>query len=96
MKLLTAAVVSSALLFAGAAAASEDLVKKNGCAGCHDMNAKKVGPTWKEMAGKVTEADVVNAINNGAKGKWGKVPMPPAKQAAKDADAIAKWIVSLK
>lgn len=96
MKALTAVLTASALMFAGSALASEDLVKKSGCIGCHDMSAKKVGPTWKEVAAKVSEADVVAAINNGVKGKYGKVPMPPQKQAAANADAIAKWIVSLK
>jgi cytochrome c len=52
MKALTAALTAAALLMAGSALASEDLVKKNACIGCHDMNAKKVGPTWKEIAAK--------------------------------------------
>jgi cytochrome c len=97
MKTLTTAIALSALVFAGSAVASEDLVKKAGCTACHDMNAKKVGPTWKEIAAKgVKEADVVAAIEKGAKGKYGKIPMPPQPKAKDDAAAIAKWLVSVK
>lgn len=96
MKLLTVVLTASALAIAGSALASEDLVKKSGCIGCHDMSAKKVGPTWKDIAAKASEADIVAAINNGSKGKYGKIPMPPSKQGAANADEIAKWIMSLK
>jgi len=96
MKILTATVALSALLFAGAASSDEALVKSLGCAGCHDIAKKKVGPTWKEIAAKSTEADMIAVIQKGGKGKYGKVPMPPqAKAKGKEAD-IAKWIASLK
>jgi cytochrome c len=96
MKTLTTAIALSALVFAGAAAAEEDLAKKNGCVACHDATAKKVGPTWKDIAAKATEADIVAAIEKGAKGKYGKVPMPPQPKAKADAAALAKWILSQK
>ena len=93
---LYTAIALSAFAFAGSAVASYDLAKKNGCAACHDMAAKKVGPTWKDIAAKASEADVVAAIDKGVKGKYGKVPMPPQPKAKADADALAKWIASLK
>jgi cytochrome c len=96
MKTLTTAIALSALLFAGAASADEALAKKNGCVACHDMSAKKVGPTWKDIAAKAKEADIVAAIEKGAKGKYGKIPMPPQPKAKADAAALAKWIASLK
>ena len=49
----TVAVVTSVLLgFAatGVAMASEDLAKKNGCTGCHSVDAKKVGPSFKSIS----------------------------------------------
>ena len=97
MKALTTAIALAALAaFAGTASADEALAKKNGCAACHDMSAKKVGPTWKDIAAKASEADVVAAIEKGAKGKYGKIPMPPQPKAKADAAALAKWIVSIK
>jgi cytochrome c len=96
MKALITAIALSAIAFAGTASADEALAKKNGCAACHDMSAKKVGPTWKDVAAKATEADVVAAIEKGVKGKYGKIPMPPQPKAKADAAALAKWITSLK
>ena len=99
MKAMTAAVTAAALLFAGAALADgADLVKKNGCFACHDMSAKKVGPTWKDVAAKNkgTSADALaHAIVSGSKGKYGKIPMPPQARAQGDAGAIANWILGL-
>ena len=96
MKALITAIALSAIAFAGTASADEALAKKNGCAACHDVSAKKVGPTWKDIAAKATEADVLAAIDKGSKGKYGKIPMPPQPKAKADAAALAKWIVSLK
>ena len=51
----TIAVVAGAIVglaAAGACIASEELAKKNGCTGCHDVNAKKVGPSFKSIAAK--------------------------------------------
>jgi cytochrome c len=96
MKALITAIALSAIAFAGTASADEALAKKNGCAACHDMSAKKVGPTWKDVAAKASEADVLAAIEKGVKGKYGKIPMPPQPKAKADAAALAKWIASLK
>jgi len=96
MKALITAIALSAIAFAGTASADEALAKKNGCAACHDMSAKKVGPTWKDVAAKASEADVLAAIDKGVKGKYGKIPMPPQPKAKADAAALAKWIASLK
>ena len=96
MKTLSVAVALTALVFTGSAMADEDLAKKNGCAACHDMSAKKVGPTWKDVAAKAKEADVLAAIEKGSKGKYGKIPMPPQPKAKADAAALATWITSLK
>jgi cytochrome c len=98
MKALTAALTAAALLMAGSAFASEELVKKNACIGCHDMSAKKVGPTWKDIAAKNKGAkaeDLAKKIVSGGKGTYGKIPMPPQAKAEGDSVAIAKWILSL-
>jgi len=41
-------------LAAGAAFAQSgaDVVKSKGCTKCHDVSAKKMGPSWKDIAAK--------------------------------------------
>ena len=45
---------ASGLLFAGAAVAQsgDDLLKSKGCLTCHAADAKKVGPSFKDIAAK--------------------------------------------
>jgi len=99
MKALT--LISLVLILAsGSVTASEQLVKKNNCIGCHHMTDKKVGPTWKAIAEKnkgVADAEkiLVDGTVKGSKGKYGKVPMPPQPKAKADAKKITKWILSL-
>lgn len=105
MKIATAplAVLAMATLFAHQPArASEALAQKYACAGCHQANARLVGPSWKEIAAKykggskATEQLAVS-IKAGGGGKWGAVPMPPQPQVP-DADltALAQWVLSQK
>ena len=53
MKTVVTAVAAAVLLAAGAAYAQSgpDVVKAK-CAGCHDADAKKVGPAQKDIAAK--------------------------------------------
>jgi cytochrome c len=99
MKILSTLVIAAALSMSGAAFASADLAKKNACIGCHDATAKKMGPTWADVAAKHkgdkdAEAKLVEAIAKGSKGVYGKIPMPPQARAAADAPALAKWIMT--
>jgi len=100
MKIRTFELTLVLLLASGSVAASEALVKKNNCLGCHHMTDKKVGPTWKAMSEKnkgVPDAEkmLTEATYKGGKGKYGKVPMPPQPKAKADAAKIAKWILTL-
>ena len=36
----------------GFAQSGADVLKSKGCLGCHDMNTKKVGPAYKDVAAK--------------------------------------------
>jgi cytochrome c len=85
------ATLSTVAAFAGAgvAQASEDLAKKSGCLTCHNVSgAKKMGPSFKDSAGK-GEAALLASLND--KGKHGMV-----KASDDDKKALAKWIASLK
>lgn len=99
MKALTTLALAATLAFSGAAFANADLAKKDGCVMCHDATAKKMGPSWKDVAAKHkgsadAEKKVAEAITKGSKGVYGKMPMPPQPKAAADADALAKFILS--
>ena len=54
MKALLFAIATAGLLAAGAANAQSgaDIVKAKGCMNCHDMEAKKVGPSFKDLGAK--------------------------------------------
>ena len=81
---------------ATAATEGETLMKTKGCAACHAVDKKLVGPSYKDVAQKYTEADVpklVEKVKKGGVGVWGPVPMPPNPQVA---EKIVRWILTLK
>jgi len=87
--------------FAGMSLASEQLARQKGCMACHDMKAKKVGPTYtdiaKKYAGRKDAVDyLANKIKKGGVGEWGKVPMPPQNVTDAEAKQLAQWILSVK
>jgi cytochrome c len=97
MKTLTAILTAVALVGAGSALADEALVMKHKCNVCHDLNVKKVGPSWKAIAAKnqgVKPEELAETIVKGSKGKYGPIPMPPQPAAKADSVALAKWILS--
>ncbi len=77
---------------------AEALAKSKGCFACHDINTKKVGPAFKDVAKK--EAGNVDKlaqkIKNGGVGEWGNVPMPPQNVTEEEAKLLAQWVLSLK
>ncbi len=75
---------------------AKDVLQKHKCNVCHDVAAKKMGPTWKTIAARATEADIKAALEKGVKGKYGKVAMPPQRKALPDSAAIAKAILAMK
>ncbi len=96
--LLAAAALTTASTLALADGAA--LAKKNNCLSCHNVEGKKVGPSFKDIAakykGKTDAAALAATIQKGSTGKWGGMPMPPQAQvSAEDAKALAEWILSL-
>jgi cytochrome c len=84
-----------------AMAGAEDLAKAKGCFACHDVNTKKVGPAFKEVAKKYTGkpdavAHLSEKIKKGGAGVWGNVPMPPQNVTDEEAKKLAEWVLSLK
>jgi cytochrome c len=77
---------------AGLGLASEELAKKSGCMGCHDINTKKAGPSFKDIAkkhkGKAdAEANLTKTLAEGKK-------HPPVKASEDDRKALVKWVLS--
>ena len=52
MKSRLVAIALGAGIASGAVLAQSELLKSKGCLGCHDMDKKKVGPAYKEVAAK--------------------------------------------
>jgi len=84
-----------------AMADAEALAKAKGCYACHDVNAKKVGPAFKDVAKRFAgKPDAVaylsERIKKGGVGVWGNVPMPPQNVTDEEAKKLAEWVLSFK
>src|ERR1700746_1393441 len=82
--------------------AADELMKKDGCAACHSIDKKIVGPAYQEVAAKYkgdpkAAAMLVDKVKKGGVGPWGQIPMPPNAQVS-DADikSLVDWILTLK
>ena len=78
------------------------LMQKDGCAACHAVDKKIVGPAYEDVAAKYRNdkdapAKLVRKVKSGGAGVWGAVPMPP-NSAVPDEDikALVAWILTLK
>lgn len=83
-------------------AAAVELAKANGCYSCHAYQEKVVGPAYAAVAQKYKDdkdavASLAQSIQNGSKGKWGRIPMPghPSMSAA-DIKTLAQWVMTIK
>lgn len=79
----------------------KSLIAKSDCSACHQLDAKSVGPSFKEVAkrfgGKKGEVDrISNKIIAGGGGVWGEHSMSAHPQVSKaDATEIANYILGL-
>ena len=87
---------------AGPVRADYDLVVKKNCLACHQVDKRKYGPNFKEIAAKYADqknaADVLaRKIRRGGTGVWGQDVMPPQPQVSDaEARALARYVLSLK
>lgn len=94
--------VAAAALFSNAAMANADLAKAKNCLACHSVDAKLVGPAFKDVAKKYAgqkdaEAQLVQSVTKGSSGKWGPTPMPANAQVNEaEARTLVKWVLSQK
>jgi cytochrome c len=107
MKLATLTLAAAALVAAPAHAVldnakAEAMMKKDGCAACHSIDKKIVGPAYTEVAAKYkgdknAQAALEKKVKDGGVGVWGQIPMPPNAQVpAGDIKELVTWILALK
>jgi len=101
-------VLAAGLLVAGGAHAALDnttaeaMMKKDGCAACHTIDKKLVGPPYMEVSAKYkgdagAVAKLVDKVKKGGVGVWGQIPMPPNAQVPEaDIKDLVTWILTLK
>jgi cytochrome c len=83
-------------------AAAEALMKKDGCAACHAIDKKIIGPSYIDVAAKYrgdkdAAAKLVKKVKDGGSGVWGPVPMPPnTTTSPADIKNLVDWILALK
>ena len=93
-----AGAVAVAVAAAPAAAKSPmDILKQNACVACHAVDAKLVGPSFKDVAAKYANradasAYLAGKIKSGGSGVWGAIPMPAQALPEADAAALGKWL----
>ncbi|SOZ58471.1 sulfite oxidation cytochrome c subunit 551/552 [Cupriavidus taiwanensis] len=82
------------------AAKAQEIANKNACMGCHQVDKKLVGPSYKEVAAKYKGdknalATLSKKVKSGGSGVWGPVPMP-ANAALSDADlkTVVEWVLA--
>lgn len=80
-----------------ARAAVMPLLQKNACVGCHAMDSKLVGPSFRDVADKYKgRTDAVNylagKIKQGGQGTWGSTPMPPQSLSDAESTRLAQWL----
>jgi cytochrome c len=82
--------------------AVQGLAKESGCLTCHALTEKIVGPAYSSVAEKYkgqsdAAASLVQSIQYGSKGKWGRIPMPAhASLSAEDINKLARWVLTVQ
>jgi cytochrome c len=82
-------------------AEGKSLVEGSDCLGCHQMDERMIGPSYKEVAAKYENTPenvemLADKIIKGSSGVWGDVPMPAHGFSKENAKFMAQYILSLK
>jgi len=78
------------------------LAQAKNCMGCHAVERKVVGPSFKDVAVKYAgdagaSAHLAAKIRSGGAGVWGQVPMPANEQISEaEAQQLATWVLNQK
>ncbi len=91
-------------LLIGAAQADQTLAMQSGCLGCHKVDAKLVGPAFKDIAAKYAgnPAEVDRLASKVKAGStpgeplvWGTVAMPPNAAPPEKIRKVVEWVMTL-
>ena len=99
--LLSSALYAAQPMSATELKAAMELAKNSGCFTCHSASEKIVGPSYASVAAKYSAdkdavASLVQSIQYGSKGKWGRIPMPPhASLSPDELNTLARWVMSV-
>ncbi len=101
-QVLLAALLTSAL--SAPVMAADDasaLAQMKNCMGCHQIDNKVVGPSYKDVAKKYADDDkavekLVAKVKAGGAGVWGQIPMPPNNVTDEEAKKLVEWILDMK
>ncbi|MNK19089.1 Cytochrome c-552 precursor [compost metagenome] len=83
-------------------AEGKSLIEGADCLGCHKMDEKMIGPSYKEVSAKYENTPenvemLADKIIKGSSGIWGDVPMPAHNGMSKEnAKYMAQYILSSK
>ena len=83
-------------------ARAQQLAKDSGCLTCHSLTEKIVGPAYSSVAEKYKGQDdaaagLVQSIQYGSKGKWGRIPMPAhSSMSVDDIKTLANWVLTVQ
>lgn len=78
------------------------LAKSRQCLGCHQIDTKRVGPAFVQVALRHGDSAgsleyIAGAIRQGGRGRWGAIPMPAQPQVSEsESQLLSQWILSLK
>lgn len=93
---------SADTLAAGGDDPVQRLLNANACNGCHALDKRIVGPSFREVAARyagdpAAPARLAAKIRNGGQGVWGQVPMPPNSGLADtDLKTLVGWMLGQK
>ncbi|KQP22976.1 c-type cytochrome [Pseudorhodoferax sp. Leaf267] len=80
-------------------AALMPMLQRNACLACHAMDARLVGPSFREITARhAGQADaaayLAGKTQAGSQGAWGNVPKPAQTLPEADARRIAQWLAA--
>ncbi|OYU00691.1 MAG: cytochrome C' [Burkholderiales bacterium PBB1] len=97
-----ALLLTSTLLISASAFANPELAEKKGCLACHAVDAKRIGPSFKDVAAKYAGdkkvvAALASKVRKGGGGVWGSIPMPANTQVSEaEAKQLVEWVLATK
>lgn len=99
---LPAAMSIALVLTASAALASPELARSKNCVACHHTERRMLGPAYNAVAARYANDEAAlktlsEKVRAGGVGAWGPSPMPPQPNVSpEEAEALVRWILSLK